>query len=415
MNSDNWPVIEASATDEEGITRGDCGANGVGPGACGLFASIGEVDLMASLSAAKTMQARGTFGAGVLLRGIYPKRKDYYAFHVLYRSREVAKKLEPLFTEQQAGLRHFGEMEPLVTPEAYRAYDLPEMRRYFMIPPTADEMLRRVHTTSAAAYVRKVVEKFNARYMGDARIFSSGKDLGVFLTAMELSDTMEVFDLEQYAHKPVTAIMVHMRWPTSIVNSGVWWGAHPISFLNNAIVHNGDLSSSSSNRQGLEAMNIKRSVGTDSEAILLEIEDLMAHRGFTYQEAEWVICRKYPKERKTLSVEENEVYLSVTSDPILARYKMSGPSSFVSLIGNKIIVGRDRDGLRQLWMGVSDDGKSVIWSSEEKVIYQSAWLSKRIYDAINCEPGRLVAFEIGEDGSLTQAFGQTITGATANH
>jgi len=110
----------------------------------------------------------------------------------------------------------------------------------------------------------------------------------------------------------------------------------------------------------------------------------------------------------TISGEEREQYQKLLTDPILARYKMSGPSSFVSLIGNKVIAGRDRDGMRQLWMGRSDDGKTVIWGSEEKVIYHSAWIAEKYFESINCEPGRLVAYEIQEDGEIKEAFGETL-------
>jgi glutamate synthase domain-containing protein 1 len=401
-----WPPVTTPDTGRP--SRADCGSDGVGPGFCGLYAAIGDVHLIASLEAAKTMQERGTYGAGVLLRGIYPKRANYFAFHVMYRNREVAKELEHLFEEGKLGLRHFGEMEPLVTAEAYRKFDLPEMRRYFMSAPTQDEMMRKMHTTDERVFVRKVVESFNNRYMGDARIFSSGKNMGVFVTAMTLADTIETFDLEQYADKPINALLTHMRWPTSIVGTGVWWGVHPISILNSAIVHNGDLSSAPSNQQGLEAAEVKRCVGTDSEAILLEIDDLIDKRGLSYQQTEWLLCQKFPKELDVLSPEERASYEQLVSDPIMMRYKMSGPSSFIALIDNKIIAGRDRDGLRQLWMGRSDDGKTIIWGSEEKVIYQSAWIAGKNFKSVNCEPGRLVAYEFKEDGSIEGVFGETL-------
>lgn len=404
----NWPSL-GNIGEPEGLTRKDCGSDGVSPGACGLYAAIGEVNLRAAFEAAGTMQERGTFGAGVLLRGIYPSRKDYYAFHVMYRNRSISKELEPLFTEGELGMRQFGDMEPLITPEAYRKYYLPEMRRYFLGPPTVDEMLRNKHTKVEELYVRRLVEDFNKRYMGEARIFSSGKNIGTFVTALELTNTIEAFDITRYEEKPITAIMIHMRWPTSIVSSGVWWGAHPITFLNSAIIHNGDLSSSASNRQALEAAYVERMVGTDSEAILLEVDDLIVSKKMDYQAVEWVMCQKFPNELGSMDVDERNKYLNLLNDPVLARFKMSGPSSFIALIGSKVIAGRDRDGLRQLWMGRSENGKTVIWGSEEKVIYQSAWITEKKFKAINCEPGRLVAFEIKDDGSIEGAFGETLS------
>ncbi len=277
-----------------------------------------------------------------------------------------------------------------------------------MSVPTKDEMMRNAHTSDEYQYVRRIVEKFNMKYNRDARIFSSGKNVGTFITAKELNDTIEIFDLYKYANQPITAFMAHMRWPTSIVSSGVWWGAHPISFLNSSIIHNGDLSSSASNAQGLEAAFVKRSVGTDSEAMLLEVENLLVDRKKNFQQIEWIMCQKFPKELETLDNDERAEYEKELSDPILARYKMSGPSAFVAVINSYVIAGRDRDGLRQLWMGRSEDGKTVIWGSEEKVIYHSAWIAEKNFKAVNCEPGRLVAYKIEEDGSIEPVFGETL-------
>ena len=120
------------------------------------------------------------------------------------------------------------------------------------------------------------------------------------------------------------------------------------------------------------------------------------------------MCQKFPKELSSMAPDELIKYKKILTDPILARFKMSGPSSFVALIGNSVIAGRDRDGLRQLWMGRSEDGKTVIWGSEEKVIYQSAWLAEKNFKSVNCEPGRLIAYEIDEDRTIRGVYGETL-------
>lgn len=395
------------------ITPEDFGSKGVGPGSCGLYAAIGEVDLMASVTAAKELQSRGTFGAGVMIKGIYPEYANLYALHVMYRNRHVAAELEPLFTEHKIGLRHIGEMESLVKPKMYRKYTLPELRRYFVEPPTSDEMLRREHTDNPDIYVRRLVEKFNTRNNGKARIFSSGKGIGVFITASDLETTVDAYNLEQYARQRISAVMIHMRWPTSIVHSGVWWGIHPISFLNSHMIHNGDLSSAPSNAQGLEAAGVTPMIGTDSEAMLLELDDLLVKRDFDYQKIEWAMCQMYPQEEEQLPEETRKIYIdTVKGNPTLSRYKMSGPSSFVSIIRKnnlaRVISGRDRDGLRQLWMGRSNDGKSVIWSSEEKCIYITAFLMGKGFKAANCEPGKITVFELKDNGEVNGVFGETL-------
>ena len=383
------------------------------PGSCGLYASAGEVDLMASLKAASELQGRGTSGAGVFIKGIYPECKDLYALHVMYFNRDIARELENLFTEHKLGLHHIGEMESMVEASMYRKYSLPELRRYFVDLPTKDQMLRRYLTVDPDTYVRRVVEKFNTTYVGKARIFSSGKNVGTFVTAYDLDTTIKAFSLSKFASRPVTAMMTHMRWPTSIVETGVWYGIHPISFINSHIIHNGDLSSAPSNRQGIEAAGVTQMVGTDSEAILLEIDNLLRGRNMSYQQIEWAICRMYPQEEEQLSEKDSAEYNDIfRNNPELSRYKMSGPSSFVSIIRKdgiaRVISGRDRDGLRQLWMGRSRDGKTVIWSSEEKCIYQTAFLTGKKYKSTNCEPGKITVFELDENGNLNGVFGETL-------
>ncbi|GMT41925.1 MAG: glutamine amidotransferase [bacterium] len=395
------------------ITPEDFGSKGVSPGSCGLYTAIGEVNLIASIRAAGELQSRGTYGAGVMIKGIYPENKNLYALHVMYLNRQIAAELEPLITEHKIGLRHIGEMEPLVKPKMYRKYSLPELRRYFVDNPTPDEMMCREHTDDPNTYVRRLVEEFNTCNRGRARIFSSGKNIGTFVSASDLNTTMEAYDLKQYADYNVGAVMIHMRWPTSIVNSGVWWGIHPIGFLNSNIIHNGDLSSSPSNAQGIEAAGIKSMVGTDSESILLELDNLFVKRNFAYQQIEWAMCQMFPQEEEQLSEDTRMKYQKIVKlNPTLARYKMSGPSSFVAIIRKggmaHVISGRDRDGLRQLWMGRSSDGKSVIWSSEEKCIYQTAFLTGKEYKAINCEPGKITVFELKENGEIKGAFGDTL-------
>ena len=395
------------------ITPEDFGSKGVSYGSCGLYAAVGEVDLIASIMAAKELQSRGTFGAGVLIKGIYPEYANMYALHIMYRNRHVAADLERHITEHKIGLRHIGEMESLVKPQMYRKYTLPELRRYFVEPPTPDEMLRREHTDNPDIYVRRLVEKFNTRNIGKARIFSSGKNVGVFITAGGLQTTMDAYNLEQYVRQRISAVMMHMRWPTSIVDSGVWWGIHPISFLNSHMIHNGDLSSAPSNAQGIEAAGITPMIGTDSEAMLLELDDLLVKRNFDYQHIEWAMCQMFPQEEDLLSEEARKAYMRVVKEnPTLSRYKMSGPSSFVSIIRKnglaRVISGRDRDGLRQLWMGRSNDGKTVIWSSEEKCIYQTSYLMSKEFRAINCEPGKITVFELKDNGEVHGAFGETL-------
>lgn len=363
------------------------GINGIPPGACGLLAAAGSFSLNALLKSAMCLQYRGRTGAGVTLKGLY-KDNNFYVFHIMFRDQYKVKELEKVI--ESWGV-HILESQDLVVRKFYYEYDLPVIKRYFVTPPTVDEMMYRERINDHYTYIVKHVTKFNKDFMNDARIFSSSRENGTFLTAFELIDTIKIYGLEKYEDKFYDACLIHLRWPTSR-GRGLWWGPQPISLGEIAGIHNGHLSSDKSNAIALEQLGIHLHVGTDSEAIFLESGYLL-NKGFTIEEIEWIISGKFPQEIQFLSTEKRKRYNELINDPILKRMKMSGPATAIVLVNNILLGFTDRDHLRSFSFGCND--KVVLMGSEQRAILSAAYFMGEELDTVfDPEAGKIVAYEI---------------------
>ncbi|MGC8925239.1 MAG: hypothetical protein ACP5LO_04335 [Calditerrivibrio sp.] len=187
------------------------GKKGIPQGACGLLAAVGDFSLDALLKSAMCLQYRGRIGAGVTLKGIY-KDNSFYVFHIMYRSQHKVSELEHVINSWGV---HILESQDLVAKRYYYEYDLPIIKRYFVTPPTLEEMMYRGKIKDDYVYIMKHVAKFNKDFMDDARIFSSSKENGTFLTAFELTDIIKIYDLPKYEQEYYEACLIHLRWPTS--------------------------------------------------------------------------------------------------------------------------------------------------------------------------------------------------------
>jgi glutamate synthase domain-containing protein 1 len=362
------------------------GNDKIPPGACGLLAAVGEFSLNALLKSAMCLQYRGRTGAGVTLKGIY-KDNSFYVFHIMFRDSNKIAELEKVIDSWGV---HILESQDLVARKYYYEYDLPIIKRYFVAPPNVDEMMYRARIDDDYKYIVKHVSKFNKDFMNDARIFSSSKENGTFLTAFELTDTIKIYDLPQFEDKYYEACLIHLRWPTSS-GRGLWWGPQPISLGEIAGIHNGHLSSDKSNAIALEQLGINLHVGTDSEAIFLET-DYLLRSGFSIEEIEWIICGKYPQELLSLNCNDLKRYSDIQKDPILKRMKMSGPATAIVMVGDVILGYTDRDHLRSFSLGYND--KVALLGSEQRAILSAAYFMeeelKSVYDP---DAGKVVAFK----------------------
>lgn len=365
------------------------GDRGIPNGACGLLAAVGKIELMPLINSAACLQYRARTGAGITLKGVY-ENINFFVFHIMYRTDSKRSELEEWFLRY--GL-HLLDKEEMVRRKYYYEYDMPRMVRYIVSPPTREEMLELARHDDQNRFVIERVSEFNTLFKDDARIFSSGRGTGTFLTAFELSDTIKIFEIEQYADDDIRALQVHMRWPT-ITGRGLWWGPQPIALFNVSGIHNGHLSSDRANSRALEQIGVRMQVGTDSEAIFLEITHLLS-QGFTLRDIEWIMAQKFPEEVQLMDEAERNRYLNLTRDPVYSQFKMSGPSTAMVLVDDILVGITDRDHLRPFAVGESED--IVIMGSEERAIISAAHLLVKNVRLHTPEAGRVVGYQIGDD------------------
>ena len=368
------------------VDRFSGGERGIPPGACGLLAAAGEIELMPLVKSAGCLQYRARTGAGITLKGIY-RDTPLFIFHVMYRSNHKRKELERWFLD--FGL-HLLDAEELVKRKFYYEYDMPRMRRYVVSPPSREEMLELARHDDSERFIVERVSEFNTIFKDDARVFSSGRGMGTFLTAFQLEDTIRIFDMEKYADDDIEALQVHVRWPTS-TGRGLWWGPQPIALFNVSGIHNGHLSSDRANSRALEQLGIRMQVGTDSEAIFLEISHLI-NEGFSLEEIEWVMAQKFPGEAELMEEEKRERYLALTQDPIYSQFKMSGPSTAIVMVDDILVGITDRDHLRPFSVGEGDG--IVLMASEERAILSGAYLLGRDITLSTPEAGKVVGYHL---------------------
>jgi len=365
------------------------GYEGIPSGACGLLTAIGDFKLDSILNATTCLQYRGRTGAGVTLKGCYPYEADnIFHCHIMFRDKSKIAKLEDILTRW--GLK-LNEKIPLIEKKWYYKYDMPQIYLYQVVTPDKESMLYTDQIDEPMDFLRKKVTEFNTKFINDARIFSSGSDIGTFLTAFELQETLQIFDLyNKYADHKLSVVQAHMRWPTSS-GRGLWWGPQPIALGDLSGTHNGHLSSDKSNAIALEQLGIPLHVGTDSEALFKEVHYLV-NEGYTLQEMEWIILRKFPKEVEQMAPAAQTRYNKLISDPILNRFKISGPTTAIILVGDLLIGVTDRDHLRAFTIGYNDH--VTLLASEERAVVTAAYSLGEQIDIYNPDAGKLVAFKI---------------------
>jgi len=372
------------------FSGGDLGLPG---GACGLLAVVGDFSLDALLKAARCLQYRGRTGAGVTLKSLY-KNSGFFNFHIMFRSEDKISELDEVLSSM--GLRIL-EKRDMVQRKFYYEYDLPVIMHYSIVPPSPEEMMFREKIDNETEYIAHVVSRFNRQYIDDARIFSSSRYNGTFLTAYELKDTIDIYNIHQFEEHYYDACLIHLRWPTS-QGRGLWWGPQPISIGEIAGVHNGHLCSDMSNARALEQLDIMLTAGTDSEAIFLSVAYLL-RQGYSLEEIEWVMCRKFPQELSAMTAEKRDRYNELMSDPLLYRMKMSGPATAITMVEDTVVGFTDRDHLRSFSIGVND--KIALLGSEQRAVISAAYFMHEELNMYDPEAGKIVGFNI-KDKKVTK-------------
>ena len=287
-------------------------------------------------------------GGGFAIYGIYPQFKDYYAFHIMYLSRDAKEKTDRILAY------YFNIIydEEIQTQPA-NVHSPPLMWRYFV-----HTKKNRPEYLTEEELVLQAVMRINTE-TGKAFVFSSGKDMGVFKGVGFPEDIADYFCLEDYEGYLWSC---HGRFPTN--TPGWWGGAHPFNLLDWTVVHNGELSSYGINRRYLEMYGYKCTLQTDTEVIAYAIDLLMRRQKLPMEIVTQILAAPFwaeidqmePKKQQTLKM------LRQTYSSLL----MNGPFSVIIAHHGEMIGLTDRIKLRPLIAATKNDNLFI--SSEEAAI-----------------------------------------------
>lgn len=302
------------------------------------------------IEAIANMHFRGNgLGGGFAVYGLYPEYSNYYAFNMMYLSRDGQAEVEDF-------LRHrFNviDTEEVPTKPTAAMVNPPLVRRYFL-EVKAEESSGQ----SEDDYVVDRVMEINTE-MKEAFVFSSGKNMAVFKGVGYPEDLAEYFRLEEYEGYLWTA---HGRFPTN--TPGWWGGAHPFNILDWTVVHNGEISSYGINQRYLEQFGYNCTMQTDTEVVAYAVDLLIRRHSLPVEIVAkilappfWSYIERYPPEEQRLFRTLRQVYGSLL---------LNGPFTVIIAHQGEMIGLTDRIRLRPLTVGV--EGSMLYLSSEESAI-----------------------------------------------
>ena len=203
-------------------------------------------------------------GGGFAAYGIYPEHADHFALHIMYYTPEAQEAAENIL----AASFDIALDERLPTRPNSGVANPPILMRYFVLPRV---LLLQESGLPTEDFVLQKVMKINAE-IGDAFVFSSGKNMGAFKAVGYAEDIADFFRLDEYQ---AYIWIAHGRFPT---NTPGWWaGAHPFTLLDWAVVHNGEISSYGINKRYLEMFGYHCTMRTDTE-VMAYLLDLLIRR-----------------------------------------------------------------------------------------------------------------------------------------
>ena len=322
--------------------------------ACSIFGMMDTTGRRFSgrdiIRAIANMHVRGNgLGGGFAVYGLYPEYADYYAFHVMYLSREGKAETET-FLKQRFQVVH---AEEVPTRPTIAVVNPPLVWRYFV-----KVSLRDYEAQSDDDYVVKRVMDINIS-IADTFVFSSGKDMGVFKGVGYPEDIGEYFCLEEYEGYLWTA---HGRFPTN--TPGWWGGAHPFSILDWTVVHNGEISSYGINRRYLEQFGYQCTMQTDTEVVAYAVDLLVRKHNLPIEVVARVLAPPFWNDIGRRPPEEQELLRALRQ--VYGSLLLNGPFTVIIAHQGEMIGLTDRIRLRPLTAGTKD--QVLYLSSEEAAI-----------------------------------------------
>ena len=320
--------------------------------ACGIFAMMntngdrfGSKDPVRAMA---NMHDRGNgLGGGFAVYGIYPDFKDYYAFHVMYLSKEAKERTDRILASK-FDIVYDEEMQ---TRSSADVQNPPLVWRYFVHPKKGQP----AENQSEEDYVIEAVMRINTE-TGKAFVFSSGKDMGVFKGVGFPEGVADFFCLEDYQGYLWTC---HSRFPTN--TPGWWGGAHPFNILDWTVVHNGELSSYGINRRYLEMYRYKCTMQTDTEVLAYAVDLLIRRQHLPVELVAQVFAS--PLWEEIDKMESKQANLLRALRQTYGSLLMNGPFGIVIAHHGEMIGLGDRIKLRPMVAGIKGDFQFI--SSEE--------------------------------------------------
>jgi glutamate synthase domain-containing protein 1 len=322
--------------------------------ACSIF---GMMDTSGKLFSGKpvveaiaNMHVRGNgLGGGFAIYGLYPEYADYYAFHIMYLSREGQAKVEDFLRHKF----HVIDAKEVPTKPTLGIVNPPLVWRYFLEVKTDDS-----NEQSEDDYVVDRVMEINTK-LEEAFVFSSGKNMAVFKGVGYPEEIAEYFCLEQYKGYLWTA---HGRFPTN--TPGWWGGAHPFNILDWTVIHNGEISSYGINRRYLEQFGYNCTMQTDTEVVAYAVDLLIRRHGLPIEIVAKILAPPFWSYIERCSPEKQKLFRTLRQ--VYGSLLLNGPFTVIIAHQGEMIGLTDRIRLRPLTVGVK--GSVLYLSSEESAI-----------------------------------------------
>lgn len=285
-------------------------------------------------------------GGGFAAYGIYPKYRDYYAFHVMFDDEDCKSRLEDHMAQRFV----IEKDERIPTARVDGIHRPPLLWRYFL---EVDEA--KLDGKAEDDYVVEQVMDINSNFAG-AFIASSGKNMGAFKGVGYPEDIAKFFRLDEYKAYLWTA---HGRFPTN--TPGWWGGAHPIALLDWSVVHNGEISSYGINKRYLEMFGYKLELLTDTEVIAYLFDLLVRRHRLPIPIATRALAPPFWKDIDRMEPSQRRACEAIRM--VYGSALMNGPFSII-VGSNRCMIGlNDRIKLRP--MMAATKGDFLYMSSEE--------------------------------------------------
>lgn len=290
-------------------------------------------------------------GGGFAGYGIYPKYRDFYAFHLFYDDKHVKREVEEYLKDRYEIVLS----EEIPTRKIPEITDEPIIWRYFLAP--LKSVLRSAQLDEKE-FTARVVMHINT-YIKGAYVFSSGKNMGAFKAVGYPEDVGRFYMLDEYKGYAWTS---HGRYPTN--TPGWWGGSHPFALLDYSVVHNGEISSYDANRRFIEMFGYKCTLQTDTEVMAYIADFLLRRKGLSPKEMAEVIAAPFWStiEKKSAIDKERLTYFRTIYSSLL----MTGPFSLVVGYEGGLMALNDRLKLRSMVAAEKED--MIYIASEETAI-----------------------------------------------